>query len=146
MLQMDARNRTTEEIGEEVGLAGSTVAARIADLEESGIIEGYIPVLNYEKAGYGQHLVAKATLPVEDTEPPLDELLQVDNVVSVRRFLTDDENLSVELVGRSQETIEESIEKLQTLGVEIIDTEIVVEEIQLPFDSFGERFTDAGRE
>ncbi|MFC7080563.1 Lrp/AsnC family transcriptional regulator [Halorussus caseinilyticus] len=43
LLQRDARSTATEEIGEKVGVAASTVATRIRDLETAGVVTDYKP-------------------------------------------------------------------------------------------------------
>ena len=50
LLQMDARNTTAEGMAERVGVSASTVRNRISKLEEGGVIRGYRPILDYERA------------------------------------------------------------------------------------------------
>jgi DNA-binding Lrp family transcriptional regulator len=49
-LQVDARNRTAQEIADKVDVSASTVRNRIEELEADGIIEGYHPKIDYEAA------------------------------------------------------------------------------------------------
>ena len=65
-LQQDARNATAGEIANEVDVSASTVRNRITNLVEHGIIEGYYPKLDYEKAGCALRVLFIATAPDED--------------------------------------------------------------------------------
>lgn len=142
-LQDDARNATTESIGDRVGLASSTVAARINDLEERGIITGYAPAIDYEKAGFEQRMLLVGTV-TGDEAGIVDEVSSVENVISVRRLLADEDDLHIELVSRSQERAEELADDLNALGVEITETSVVVEENDRSFNHLGEKYTADG--
>ncbi len=46
-----------KELGEKVHLTGQACAARVAKLEDSGVIEAYTIKLNHEKLGYPIHVM-----------------------------------------------------------------------------------------
>ncbi|MYL51475.1 winged helix-turn-helix transcriptional regulator [Halobacillus litoralis] len=46
---------TMKELGEKVHLTGPATSARVAKLEDSGVIEGYSIKVNQEKMGYSIH-------------------------------------------------------------------------------------------
>ncbi|GGB44322.1 Lrp/AsnC family transcriptional regulator [Fictibacillus barbaricus] len=48
---------TMKELGEKVHLTGPATSARVAKLEDSGIIEGYTIKVNQEKMGYSVHSI-----------------------------------------------------------------------------------------
>ncbi|QSW98335.1 Lrp/AsnC family transcriptional regulator [Haloterrigena alkaliphila] len=145
VLQDDARNTTTETIGERVDLASSTVASRINDLERRGVITGYAPAIDYEKAGFEQRLILLGTVrPETDDEGVVTKVSEIENVISVRRLLADEDDLHIELVIRSQERAEAVADELHALGVEITKTSVVVEETTRVFDHFGEKYTSDG--
>lgn len=141
LLQQDARKHTTEEIGKKVGVSSSTVANRINKLEDRGVITGYHPILDYEQTGMGHHLLVIATVPLTDQSELVDELVSVPGVVSVRELLTNNRNLSIELVGKSKQDIEESIGELDSLGVDIERMEMLKNVRQFPYNHFGKEFT-----
>jgi len=62
-------------------------------------------------------------------------------VVNVRELLTDRENASTELVGRSREDVERSLAELHGVGVKIERMEMVRRERTCPYDHFGKRYT-----
>lgn len=51
-LQLDAR-RSNRQLAETLGVAASTVGARLKDLEDRGVIRGYRAVLDYGELGLG---------------------------------------------------------------------------------------------
>lgn len=139
-LQTDARNATTESIGEQVGLSASAVASRIKNLEEEGVIEGYAPFVDYEKAGFDRHLLIVGTITSEDREGTLEDAITVENVISVTELLTDDENVTIEVVCPSQEHAETVCGELNEIGIQIVNTEIVKRRHNRPFNHFGAEF------
>ena len=62
-LQRDARNTTTQEIAETVGVSASTVRNRIEALEDGGIIKGYHPEIDYEAANLPLRVLFVCTAP-----------------------------------------------------------------------------------
>lgn len=142
LLQQDARKRTVADIGEQVGVSSSTVTNRIDRLEEQGIIKGYHTIVDYTEAGLGHHLLVSATVPIPEKEELIDEIMEVSGVVSVRELLSNVQNLSLELVGQTQEDIEESLEDLDAMGVHIERIEIMKQERAQPYNHFGQPFAD----
>lgn len=141
LLQQDARRHTTTEIGEKVGVSSSTVANRINNLEDRGVITGYHPIIEYEQTGMGHHLLVIATVPLTDQAAMVDELVSVPGVVSVRELLTNNRNLSIELVGGSKQGIEKSVGELDSMGVDIERMEMLKNVRQFPYNHFGKEFT-----
>ncbi|WP_227353849.1 Lrp/AsnC family transcriptional regulator [Haladaptatus salinisoli] len=146
LLQRDARNHTTKEMGERVGVAASTVASRIKKLERSGVIVGYRPRIDYERAGYDSHLIVVGTVPTERRDSIIDELAEVSGIVNIRTVLTDEENVSIEIVGATQSEVEERVEALNDRGVSVVRTDLLREEHERPFDHFGTGLADDGDE
>lgn len=89
LLQRNARDTTTEEIGEKVGLAASTVANRIRKLENTGVIRDYRPTIDYRAAGFDQHVLVVGTVPSDDHEDVVERTIEVDGVVNVRELMTE---------------------------------------------------------
>lgn len=142
LLQGDARNVTTAEIAEAVGVSSSTAAARIADMEETGVVTGYDPIVDYRKAGFDQHLLVVGTASPDRRGEIVEQVVEVRGVVSVRELATDAENVAIELLGESQDAVERRLEELTDLGVEILRTEVLKATHDRPFDGFGEQFVE----
>lgn len=120
-LQGDARNVTTASIAEDLDLAASTVATRLSRLEEEGFIEGYWPALDYERLGFDHRVLITGTA----DDAVVDDVGSVEGVIAVQKLLTDEANVVVELVGRSQDELEARVDRLGDLGVEVLRTEVV---------------------
>jgi DNA-binding Lrp family transcriptional regulator len=133
-LQGDARNVTVQEIADRVDLAGSTVADRINDLEDRGVVTGYDPRIDYDVAGFDQHLIVSGTARPDDREATVDAAIDIPGVVSVQELLTDEDNITVELVTRDQDETEHRVERLNDLGIEVTKIEVLKREIRRPFD------------
>lgn len=143
LLQENARTNTTQSIGEKVGVSSSTVGNRIKDLEERGVITGYHPTVDYEKTGLDHHLLAIGTVPLDEQGTVADEILGVSGVVSVREFVSNTQNVAIELVGYSRDYIERTINDLNDLGVTIERIELMKRERTQPFNDFGKEHTTA---
>jgi DNA-binding Lrp family transcriptional regulator len=144
LLQQNARNNTTADIGEKIGVSSSTVGNRINKLEECGVITGYHPTIDYEETEVSHHLLVTGTIPFDEHESIVDEIIDTKGVVNVRELLTDRENASIELVGRSREDVERSLAELHGVGVEIERTEMIRRERTYPYDHFGKRHVTGG--
>ncbi|MFB6309339.1 MAG: Lrp/AsnC family transcriptional regulator [Haloarculaceae archaeon] len=144
LLQQNARTNTTSNIAEKVGVSSSTVGNRIQKLEENGVISGYQPTVNYERAGLDHHLLAIGTVPHEQRETLGKRILEVSGVVGVRELLTNQENVAIELVGSTRGHIESAVDELNELGVTIERIEMMKRERTKPFDDFGKEYTTGG--
>lgn len=98
LLQRDARNTTAVEIAERVGVSDGTVRNRIEKLEAEGIIEGYVPIINYERAGYQLEIRIRCTARIVEREALTKEALGIEGVVEVRELMTGRGNVEVTAV------------------------------------------------
>lgn len=104
LLQQDARNRTAQEIGEEVGVSASTVRNRIERMEDDGIIRGYHLDVGYEAANLPLQLTFVISVDPNELTGTSDALQEVEGVVDVREMLTGRRNLHADVVGRVRAT------------------------------------------
>ncbi|WP_380675363.1 Lrp/AsnC family transcriptional regulator [Salinigranum sp. GCM10025319] len=132
-LQRDARNVTAQEIAEEVNVSASTVRNRIANLEDAGVIRGYQPVINYEKAGYPLRVIFVATADPDERERLTSEILAVSGIVDVREMLTSRRNLFTEAVATDIRDLANITHALNEYGLEIVSSEIVAGHESQPF-------------
>lgn len=142
LLQENARTNTTTDIGEKVGVSSSTVSNRIKKLEDQGIVTGYHPTVDYEKTGMDHHLLVIGTVPFEEREAVADEIMGVSGVVCLRELLLDTANLTIELVGRAQEDMEQAIAELNSIGVEIERMALLNRERTQPYNHFGKQYVN----
>lgn len=137
LLQEDARNNSAADIADEVGVAPNTVRNRIERLKERGIIRGYHPHIDYEKAGYQLRVIFVCTVPIADRREIADAVLTIDGVIRVIETLSGHENLAVEAVGESGDDITTIASQLEESGCEIRDEWFLKNTRVQPFDHFG---------
>lgn len=142
LLQQDARNNTTTGIGGQVGVSSTTVGNRIAKLEENGIVTGYQPTIDYEKAGLDHHLLITATAPMDERSTIAEEALEVHGVVSVRELLTHHQNLELEVATSTREDIEATLNELADLGLDLVRNELLKRELHQAADNFGKEVAE----
>lgn len=140
LLQGSARHTTAQEIADKVGVSPSTVRNRIDAMEESGVIQGYDPILDYEAAGLAIHAVLVVSAPAGERAAAVDRLMGVRGVVAVRELLTSSRNLHVELVARNGDEVGQIADAIHDLDLEIEYSEFLEREERQPFNHF--YFTD----
>lgn len=137
LLQRDARNATAVEIAEEIAVSDGTVRNRIDQLEEQGIIEGYVPIVNYERAGYPLAMRISCTAPLPDRHRLAEEAQQVGRVVEVSELTAGRDNIEITAVAPTHEGLSETAEALHELGLQIESQELISDRYVRPFDLFG---------
>ena len=142
LLQEDARNTTIADIAEKVEVSASTVRNRLADLEESGVIEGYYPKINYERAHFPLHVLFVCSAPADQREELAREALECHGVVDVREMLTSTRNIFVEVVATDTRDMAEITNQLTSLGFSVESTEIITNHYTRPWAEF--EFGDMG--
>lgn len=120
-LQRDARHNTNAEIADRVGVSASTVGKRITRLEEEGVIEGYRPQINYERAGFPLHVMFICTAAITDREDMIYEALKMGTVVNVYEMMTGQRNVHIQVVGRTNDDITQSAQRIDDIGFTVND-------------------------
>ncbi|MFB6202233.1 MAG: Lrp/AsnC family transcriptional regulator [Halorhabdus sp.] len=135
-LQRDARNITIADIADEVDVSASTVRNRIADMESSGVIEGYYPKIDYEQANFPLHVLFVCSAPADDREELARSALASRGVVDVREMLTSQRNIYVEVVATDTGDLTAITSELASLGFEIDASEIIANHYTRPWAEF----------
>ena len=135
-LQEDARRMSANAIAERIDVSARTVRNRIDKLEESGVIDGYRPDVNYEITGYQLHTMVVCTAPIEGREQIAQEAADVPGVVNVKEIMTGDQNLLVEVVGIDGDDLSRITSDLNDLGVRINDEDIIRNDHHSQFHEF----------
>lgn len=143
MLQQDARNNSASQIADAVGVAPNTVRNRIERLEENGVVNGYHPHIDYERAGYQLRVVFTCTVPVAKRQEFGDGALGIEGVVAVTESLSGYENLAVEAVGETSDELTRIAAELEELGPVIRDERFVKNSRVQPFDQFGREVVES---
>lgn len=137
MLQEDARNSMPADIAEAVGVAPNTVRNRLERLENEGIIKGYHPHIDYERAGYQLHVLFVCSIPVSERRETAEKALTIEGVVQVNEILSGRNNVLIEVVGENSDDLTTVATRIEQLGCTIED-EWFLKDIQVqPFDKFG---------
>lgn len=139
LLQHDARNQTPVDMEEQLSVTDTTIRNRIEKLEEHGVIEGYVPVINYERAGFPLHLQFLCTAPISQRTELAEQALQLPHIVRVDEMLTARENVRPIAVTNDTEEVSEISERLDELGLTIERECLIRAEHLQPFDHFGEQ-------
>jgi len=135
-LQQDARNTTSSDIAESMGVSSSTVRNRIQRLEERGIITEYDTRINFEAAGSQLYTLIICTAPIPDRSKLARQALEVDGVVDVREVMTGEENVHVAIVGTDSNDLSRITEELDELGLEVNDEDLIRNEYATPYSEF----------
>lgn len=139
-LQIDARNRTAQEIGDKVDVSASTVRNRIQALEADGVIEGYYPKIDYETANLPLQVLFVCSAPPTERSKMVEQILDIRGVVDVRETLTGRRNLYVEAVGTDTADTVRITDAMHDIGLSIESSEILRQRRVQPFNHFF--FTD----
>jgi len=135
-LQRDARNTTIADIAEEVDVSASTVRNRIEHMEETGVIEGYYPKINYELANFPLHVLFVCSAPADRREELAAGALDSHGVVDIREMLTNTRNIYVEVVAVDTGDLTQITNELATMGFEVVSSEIITNHYTRPWAKF----------
>jgi len=146
LLQRDARRVTTKEMGERVGVSASTVRNRIEQLEDEGIIRGYHPDIDYDKAGLQLHVLFICRAESADRDQLAAEACSVSGVVQTQEVLNGSDNLQIEAVGTDTDDIARISDELAELGLDVVNSKILKSTRVQPFDHFGRELVEGDDE
>jgi len=135
-LQDDARNTSSSDIAERMGVSSSTVRNRIHRLEEDGIITGYDASVDFEAAGSQLHTLIVCTAPVPERDELARKALEVEGVIDVREVMTGEENVHVGIVGTDSNDLTRIGEELDEIGLEVNDEDLIRNEYTTPYEGF----------
>ncbi|WP_339103227.1 Lrp/AsnC family transcriptional regulator [Haloterrigena salinisoli] len=142
LLQQDARRITTQEMADRIGVSASTVRNRIEQLESEGIIRGYHPDVDYDKAGLQLHVLFICSAPNPERERLAREAREVSGVVTIQEVLNGTDNVQIEAVGTDTDDIARVSDELSELGFDVVNSKILKSFHKQPFDHFGQHLVD----
>ncbi|MFC7073972.1 Lrp/AsnC family transcriptional regulator [Halovenus rubra] len=132
-LQEDARDMSSGDIAERTGTSDSTVRKRIQRLESAGVIKGYSAEVNYQQSGYPLRMLLFCTASIPRRGEIIDEILDIDGVVSVQELVTGEQNLLVTAVGESDDDITPVAQELLEMELTVADEVLVRSHETTPF-------------
>lgn len=137
LLQENARDQTPVDMAKRLPVSDGTVRNRIRKMEDDGVIDGYVPRLDYESAGFPLQVVFSCTVAAEDQEAVARDALEVHRVVAARELFSADGNVEVVAVGTCSADLLDVAERLDELGLDVVGLKLVRNEYTQPFDRFG---------
>jgi DNA-binding Lrp family transcriptional regulator len=135
-LQQDARGTSSSDIAEKLDLSASTVRTRLNKLENSGIIRGYHIDIDYDLAGYPLYTKIICTASVPNRDELADQARKIDGVTAVREIMTGERNIYVNAIGKDHDDLNRISEDLDSLGLDIVDEQLIRDEYVCPYHGF----------
>ena len=115
-----------------MGVSASTVGKRIRRLEDRGVILGYRPEIDYERAGFPLRLLFICTATISEREALIERTLDLDGVVNVRELMTGERNVHVQVTGTTNDDITRIARTIDEMGYVITDEILMREEYTQP--------------
>jgi DNA-binding Lrp family transcriptional regulator len=145
-LQQDARGTSSSDIADKLDLSPSTIRTRIDKLEQSGIIRGYHVDIDYDRAGYPLYTKIICTAPVPERDQLADQARKISGVTAVREIMTGERNVYVNAIGQNHDDLNRISAELDTLGLHIVDEQLIRDEFVCPYHGFLGQEADPGTE
>lgn len=124
---VDNARRSNRQLAAELDVAATTVGKRLADLEESGVIRGYRPDIDYRKLGLGLVAVTRIKARGESLPAIVQALTSHPHLTHVYEITGE---FDVMVIGRFADESEMNREiksMLSMLGIEGTNTSIVLD-------------------
>lgn len=136
-LMTDARGVSAPEIADGLNVSAGTIRNRISQLEQEGIIRGYLADIDFQRAESRLVNLYICTVPVADRESLAHDVRSIPGVVNVRELMSGKRNLHVKAVGEDIESHQRIAHALTEAGVDIEEEHLVRDEANLPYTPFG---------
>jgi DNA-binding Lrp family transcriptional regulator len=134
---LDARNTATSDVAEEMGVTPATIRNRIEQLEERGILRGYLADIDYDSVeGYVTYQF-QCTADIPDRPRLAQSALEIPGVTTVRELMAGSGNLVITVVGADTDDVNQIAGKLADLGLDIEDESVIEGEYHTPYQPFG---------
>lgn len=137
LLQRDARHTTAVDMAEKLDVTDGTVRNCIEALEQRGIIEGYVPMVNHEEAGFQLRIRIVCSARIVKREELAEEALLIEGVVEVEEVMTGKENIVVTAVAPEHDDLTRVAKSLDELGLDVEREELIRNRCFRPFNHFG---------
>jgi len=142
LLQEDARNNSASAMADALGVAPNTVRNRLDRLEANGVVLGYHPHIDYERAGFQLRVIFICSTSITERSNSADQVLDVEGVVRIVELLSGKRNLAIEAVSNSTDDLTEIGRRIEDIGLVIDEEWFVKRDSVQPFDHFGAEAVD----
>lgn len=136
-LAEDARNTATSDIAEEMEVTPATIRNRIRQLEDQGILQGYLANIDYKSIEGHATYQFNCTAPIPERDRLAQAALDISGVVKVRELMAGNANLVITAVGPDTNDINRIAGELSDLGLDIEEESVIQDEYHQPYDPFG---------
>ncbi|WP_115863027.1 winged helix-turn-helix transcriptional regulator [Halorussus litoreus] len=136
-LALDARNTATSDIAEEMEVTPATIRNRIKQLEEQGILRGYLADIDYKSVEGFVTYQFRCTASIPDRARLAQSALEISGVVTVRELMSGSANLEITVVGADTDDINQIAGELSDLDLEIEEESVVEGTYHTPYNPFG---------
>ena len=136
-LSVDARNATTSDIAEEAEVTPATIRNRIEQLEEQGVLRGYLADIDYQSIESYVKYQFRCTAAIPDRKRLAQSALEIRGVLTARELMAGSSNLVLTAVGAGTDEITRIAHELSDLGLEIDDESVIEDEYHAPYAPFG---------
>ena len=136
-LSVDARNTTTSDIAEEAEVTPATIRNRIEQLEEHGILRGYLADIDYKTIESYVKYQFRCTASIPDRKRLAQSALEIHGVLRARELMAGSSNMVITAVGADTDAITRIAHDLSDLGLEIDDESVIEDEHHTPYAPFG---------
>ena len=134
-IQQNARKQITD-IASAIGVSDNTVRNRLMSLEDEGVISGYSADISYDRAGIQHHYIFICTASVSERSELVEEVKEMGQVVEVTTLMTGRRNVLIRAVGDEKGAITELAMKIDSMGLEVVDEELIRDRHQLSYAEF----------
>jgi len=135
-LSRDARRNSATDIADHVRVSAQTVRNRIKQLEDSGVIKGYHPQIDYERAHGLLTNLFMCTTSASDRERLARQALQIPGVVNIREIMTGHTDLRITAIGHDTDEISQIARAITDIGIDIEEEDLVRREHVSPYRKF----------
>jgi len=136
-LALDARNTSTSDIADEMEVTPATIRNRINQLEEEGILRGYLADIHYKAINGFVTYQLRCTASIPDRSRLAQAAREISGVITVRELMAGSANLVVTVVGSDTADINQAAGELADLGLEIEEENVIEGEYHTPYNPFG---------
>ena len=136
-LATDARKTGAPDVADEVDVTAATIRNRIRQLEDRGILVGYLANIDYKSIdGYVTYQF-RCTAPIPERKRLAQTALEVPGVISTRELMDGSSNLVITAVGPNTDNITQVAFELSNLGLDINDESVIKGEHHSRYTPFG---------
>lgn len=124
-LARNGRDATTRKMADQTGVSPSTIRNRLDRLERRGVIQGYVPEIDYGAVGLSLRVVLVCTVSAGDRHTSPDDLADLDGITSVAETIADRSTIYATAVAADPVEVERRVDHVHAAGLTVERAEIL---------------------